>query len=43
MPPVLPVNDPLTETGVEKVAPPSSEEDSTTLFPFLVEEEFPVA
>ncbi len=43
MPPVLPTNGPLTDTGVEKMAPPSSEKDSTTLFPFFVEDEFPVA
>jgi hypothetical protein len=43
MPPVLPLNGPLTETGAEKVTPPSSEWDRTTLFPFLSDEDEPVA
>ena len=42
MPPVRPVKSPLTETGELKWTP-SSEDDSTTLLPFLVEEELPVA
>jgi hypothetical protein len=43
MPPLLPVKFPLTETGVENVCPPSSEDDRTTLLPFFVEDELPVA
>jgi len=39
----LPVNGPLTETGVENEAPPLSEYDRMTLFPFLSEDELPVA
>src|SRR5512141_2288127 len=43
MPPVLPVNGPLTETGVEKVTPPLSDVDRRTLLPFFVDDELPVA
>jgi len=43
MPPVLPVKSPLTETDAENVIPPSSEDESKTLLPFVVEDEFPVA
>src|SRR5881392_3430450 len=41
--PVLPTTFPLTETGVEKVTPWSSEYDIRTLLPFFSEDDPPVS